>query len=126
MLLAGVSVDYCTRLERGHAHGASENVLGALARALQLDEAERAHLFDLVQAASPTARAPRRPARQQVRPNVRRILDSMTTSRPGWRPWRPPSQPLASRARRTSASVSTSGRLQKAKRTWLRASSLWS
>ena len=37
-----------------------------------------------------------------------------------------PGQPRASRDRRASASVSTSGRLQKAKRTWLRASSLWS
>jgi len=81
-LLAGVSVDYYTRLERGHAHGASGSVLEALARALQLDEAERAHLFDLVHAAGSgtTARAPRRPARQQVRPSVQRILDSMATT----------------------------------------------
>jgi len=81
-LLAGVSVDYYTRLERGHAHGASDSVLEALARALQLDEAERAHLFDLVHAAGsgPAARAPRRPARQQVRPSVQRILDSMATT----------------------------------------------
>ena len=79
-MLAGVSVDYYTRLERGHAHGASGTVLEALARNLQLDEAERAHLFDLVQAASTTTRAPRRPVRQQVRPSVQRILDSMTTT----------------------------------------------
>ena len=50
-LLAGVSVDYYTRLERGNASGVSESVLEALARALQLDEAERAHLFDLARAA---------------------------------------------------------------------------
>ena len=79
-MLAGVSADYYTRLERGNAHGASDTVLEALARALQLDEAERAHLFDLVQAASTPARAPRRPGRQQVRPSVQRILDSMTTT----------------------------------------------
>ena len=91
-LLAGVSVDYYTRLERGNAHGASDSVLEALARALQLDEAEHAHLFDLVRAANSSAvntgaantgaaaRAPRRPARQQVRPSVQRILDSMTTT----------------------------------------------
>ena len=81
-LLAGLSVDYYTRLERGNARGASDAVLDALARALQLDEAERAHLFDLVRAANahPAARAPRRPARQQVRPAVQRILDSMTTT----------------------------------------------
>jgi len=48
-MLAGVSADYYTRLERGNAHGASDTVLEALARALQLDEAERAHLFDLAQ-----------------------------------------------------------------------------
>ena len=46
-MLAGVSVDYYTRLERGNLAGASESVLDALARALHLDEAERAHLFDL-------------------------------------------------------------------------------
>jgi hypothetical protein len=81
-MLAGVSVDYYTRLERGNAHGASESVLDALARALHLDEAERAHLFDLARVASTStaARAPRRPAGQQVRPGVQRILDSMTTT----------------------------------------------
>ena len=47
-LLAGISVEYYTRLERGNATGVSEDVLEAIARALQLDEAERAHLFDLV------------------------------------------------------------------------------
>jgi transcriptional regulator with XRE-family HTH domain len=79
-LLAGVSIDYYTRLERGRAHGASESVLKGVARALHLDEAERAHLFDLARAtAAPTAQqAPRRPVPQQVRPSVRRILDSMT------------------------------------------------
>jgi len=81
-LLAGVSVDYYTRLERGNARGASDTVLDALARALQLDEAERVHLFDLARAASAKtpARTPRRPAGQQVRPAVQRILDSMTTT----------------------------------------------
>ncbi len=80
-LLAGVSIDYYTRLERGRAHGASESVLEGIARALQLDEAERAHLFDLARAAAPAApRAPRRPAAQQVRPSVQRILDSMTAT----------------------------------------------
>jgi hypothetical protein len=79
-LLAGVSIDYYTRLERGRASGASDGVLEGIARALQLDEAERAHLFDLARAAAPAAapRAPRRPGPQQVRPSVRRILDSMT------------------------------------------------
>ncbi len=80
-LLAGMSVDYYTRLERGNARGASDAVLGALARALQLDEAERAHLFDLVHTShAATAGTPRRPSRPQVRPAVQRILDSMTTT----------------------------------------------
>jgi transcriptional regulator with XRE-family HTH domain len=81
-LLAGVSVDYYTRLERGNARGASDTVLDALARALQLDEAERTHLFDLARSATAAAaaRAPRRPAGQQVRPAVHRILDSMTST----------------------------------------------
>jgi transcriptional regulator with XRE-family HTH domain len=77
-LLAGVSVDYYTRLERGNLGGASEAVLDALAQALQLDEAERGHLFDLARAANTTARSPRRrPAKQQVRPGVQRILDAL-------------------------------------------------
>jgi hypothetical protein len=52
-------------------------VLDAVARALQLDEAERAHLFDLARAAGP-GRTRRRPAPKQVRPSVQRILDAMT------------------------------------------------
>ncbi|MFC6345031.1 helix-turn-helix domain-containing protein, partial [Nocardioides hankookensis] len=46
-LLAGMSVDYYVRLERGNLGGASEAVLESLASALQLDDAERAHLYDL-------------------------------------------------------------------------------
>jgi transcriptional regulator with XRE-family HTH domain len=78
-MLAGISVEYYTRLERGNAAGASEDVLEGIARALQLDEAERAHLFDLVRAANATSTtARRRPAQERVRPPVRRILDSIT------------------------------------------------
>ncbi len=89
-LLAGVSVDYYTRLERGNMNGVSDNVLTALARALQLGEAERTHLFSLARAASaaPAARPPRRPARHQVRPRVQRILDLMTTTPAYVRNWR--------------------------------------
>jgi transcriptional regulator with XRE-family HTH domain len=78
-VLAGVSVPYYTRLERGDMSGVSESVLDALARALQLDDAERAHLFDLARAAQPTVSPRRRrPARQQVRPAVQQILDALT------------------------------------------------
>jgi transcriptional regulator with XRE-family HTH domain len=77
-MLAGVSVDYYIRMERGNARGVSDSVLENLARALQLDDAERAHLYDLARAANNGARAPRRPARQQVRPAVQRLLDAMT------------------------------------------------
>src|SRR5438093_10059807 len=76
-LLAGISVEYYTRLERGNARGVSESVLEGIARALQLDEAERAHLIDLVRIANTTRRV-RRPTQQRVRPSVQRILDSMT------------------------------------------------
>jgi transcriptional regulator with XRE-family HTH domain len=79
-LLAGMSVDYYVRLERGNARGASDSVLEALARALQLDDAERAHLFDLAHAAGPATRAPRRAPKPRVRPSVQRVLDSMTTA----------------------------------------------
>jgi transcriptional regulator with XRE-family HTH domain len=75
--LAGVSVEYYKRLERGNASGASDGVLEALADALRLDDAERAHLFDLARAASPIPTRRRRPAQQRVRPVVQRILDSI-------------------------------------------------
>ncbi len=78
-MLAGVSVDYYTRLERGNINGVSDSVLDALARALQLDEAERSHLFDLARAAQPAAAGrARRPTKQRIRPGVQRILDAMT------------------------------------------------
>jgi transcriptional regulator with XRE-family HTH domain len=78
-VLAGVSVPYYTRLERGDMSGVSGSVLEALARALQLDEAEHAHLFDLARAAQPAGTTPRRrQSRQRVRPAVQQILDAMT------------------------------------------------
>jgi transcriptional regulator with XRE-family HTH domain len=76
-LLTGVSVDYYTKLERGTAKGVSDEVLESLARALKLDEAERAHLFDLARSGATTS-ARRRSTRQHVRPGVQRILDAMT------------------------------------------------
>jgi transcriptional regulator with XRE-family HTH domain len=76
-LLAGVSIDYYTRLERGNLHGVSDSVLDALAGALQLDEAERAHLWDLARATNTTVHTRRRPTQQRVRPSVQRILDAI-------------------------------------------------
>jgi transcriptional regulator with XRE-family HTH domain len=78
-VLAGVSTDWYIRLEKGHIAGVSDDVLDAVARALQLDEAERTHLFNLARAAKP-GRTPRRRAKPQLRPSVQRILDSMTTT----------------------------------------------
>jgi transcriptional regulator with XRE-family HTH domain len=77
-LLAGISIEYYTRLERGNARGVSEEVLEALARALQLDEVERAHLIDLVSTANAARPGRRRPTPQRVRPSVQRLLESMT------------------------------------------------
>ena len=77
--LAGVSVEYYAQLERGNLAGVSDSVLDAVARALQLDEAERAHLADLAHTAGPTGRTRRRkPPAQQIRPSVARILDGMS------------------------------------------------
>ncbi len=77
-VLAGVSVPYYTRIERGDMSGVS-SVLEALARALQLDEAERAHLFDLARALRPMSSPRRRRApRQRVRPSVQHVLDGLT------------------------------------------------
>jgi transcriptional regulator with XRE-family HTH domain len=80
-VLAGVSVPYYTRLERGDLSGASESVLEALAGALRLDDAERAHLFDLARAAQPTTVRPRRRrAKQRIRPEVQWTLDAITAA----------------------------------------------
>ena len=61
-VLAGVSTDWYTRLEKGHISGVSDDVLEAVARALQLDDAERTYLFDLARAAAPPTRRPARRA----------------------------------------------------------------
>ena len=78
-VLAGVSTDYYAQLERGNLAGVSDSVLDAIARALQLDEAEHAHLHDLAHAANTTPHT-RRPAtpKHQIRPVVQRILDGIT------------------------------------------------
>jgi MmyB-like transcription regulator ligand binding domain len=75
-LLANISIEYYTRLGRGTATGVSESVIDGITHAQQLDDAERAHLVDLLRTASPLP--PRRqPTRQRVRPTVQRVLDSM-------------------------------------------------
>lgn len=80
--LAGMSVEYYAKLERGALGGVSAGVLDAIARALQLDDAERRHLFNLAQAADgfSAARRPRRsaPRKGPVRPSVQWALDSVT------------------------------------------------
>jgi transcriptional regulator with XRE-family HTH domain len=77
-MLAGVSPDYYIRLERGNLTGVSDSVLEAIARALQLDEAEHAHLYDLARASNTTLRTRRRATKQQIRPGVQHLLDAMT------------------------------------------------
>lgn len=76
-LLAGVSIEYYIRLERGTATGVSDGVIDGVTHALQLDDAERAHLVDLLRTAGPVGPRRRRVARQQVRSTVQRVLDSM-------------------------------------------------
>jgi transcriptional regulator with XRE-family HTH domain len=79
-MLAGMSVDYYARMERGNLSGVSPEVLDALARALQLDEAETTHLHDLARAAAPASpgRKKSRSIANVVRPSLQRLLDSIT------------------------------------------------
>ncbi|WP_369375146.1 helix-turn-helix transcriptional regulator [Promicromonospora sp. Populi] len=82
-MLAGVSVDYYVRMERGNLAGASESVLDALVGALQLDEAERDHLFTLARTAGSGSRTRRRRAPNSVRPAVQQVLDAISDA-PAW------------------------------------------
>ena len=79
-VLAGVSTEWYIRLEKGHISGVSEDVLDAVARALELDDDERTYLFDLARAARPNRRTPSRRKDVQVPPRVQWLLDSMTMS----------------------------------------------
>lgn len=81
--LAGVSIEYYAKVERGALAGVSAQVLDAIARALQLDDAERSHLFHLADAAAgtshiirPTRRGPKRWA---PRPSLQWTLDAITS-----------------------------------------------
>jgi transcriptional regulator with XRE-family HTH domain len=82
-MLAGVSVDYYVRMERGSLAGASESVLEALAGALRLDEAERAHLFALARESGARRARRKRSAPATVRPAIQQVLDAMTDA-PAW------------------------------------------
>lgn len=82
-MLAGVSVDYYVRMERGGLAGASESVLDALAEALRLDEAERTHLYALARESGARGSSRKRSAPAAVRPQVQQLLDAMTDA-PAW------------------------------------------
>lgn len=77
-----ISTEYDTRFERGNATGVSESVIDGITHALQLDDAERTHLLDLIRTAGNTRQAGRRPVPQRVRPTVQRIIDSMSGTPP--------------------------------------------
>jgi transcriptional regulator with XRE-family HTH domain len=81
-VLAGVSVEYYSKLERGAIAGASAAVLDAIANALHLDDTERAHLFDLARAADgmPTSGRPRRRTARKApaRPSLDWTLEAIT------------------------------------------------
>src|SRR3954471_13954519 len=82
-MLAGVSVDYYVRMERGSLGGASESVLDALANALHLEDAERDHLFALARASGESGTRRRRTSQPSVRPTIRQVLDAITDA-PAW------------------------------------------
>lgn len=79
-MLAGMSTEYYTRLERGNVAGVSEAVLEGISRALQLDDAEHSHLYDLIRTANDGVNPGRRrgPSRPQtVRPSLQQTIDQM-------------------------------------------------
>lgn len=82
--LAGVSVDYYSRLEQGRQLNVSAEVLDAVARALQLDDVERAYLFQIARMHSRRSRR-RSPAPvQRVRPGIRRLIETMDDVTPAF------------------------------------------
>jgi len=82
-MLAGVSVDYYVRMERGNLSGASDSVLDGLVSALHLDDAERDHLFALARASGTRAAQRTRSAPSGVNPSVQQVLDAITEA-PAW------------------------------------------
>jgi transcription regulator MmyB-like protein/helix-turn-helix protein len=82
-MLAGVSVDYYVRMERGNLASASDSVLDALASALQLDEAEREHLYALARESGAGGSRRKRRTPGTVRPALQQVLDAITDA-PAW------------------------------------------
>lgn len=81
-LLAGMSSEYYKRLERGNATGVSEAVIDGVSRALQLDEAEHAHLYDLIRTANAGAHPQRRRAstrKTTLTAGMQQTIDAMST-----------------------------------------------
>ena len=76
-MLAGVSVEYYTRLERGRASGVSDSVLDSIGSVLQLDDVEQSHLRRLIRGASADAAVQGRPAPQELRPSLHYLLDAI-------------------------------------------------
>ncbi|MCX5042681.1 helix-turn-helix transcriptional regulator [Aldersonia sp. NBC_00410] len=82
-MLAGVSVDYYIRMERGNLASASDSVLDALAGALKLDDAERDHLLALARQSHTSPGRRRRAPATQVRPAIQQVIDAITDA-PAW------------------------------------------
>lgn len=82
-MLAGVSVDYYIRMERGSLTGASDSVLDSLAVALRLDDAERDHLFALAHQSHSTLTRRKRSTAVTVRPVLQQVLDAIIDA-PAW------------------------------------------
>jgi transcriptional regulator with XRE-family HTH domain len=82
-LLAGISVDYYVRMERGGLSGASDSVLEALAAALQLEEAETAHLFHLARQCRQLSHSHQRRGAATVRATLQQVLDAISDA-PAW------------------------------------------
>ncbi|WP_091076308.1 helix-turn-helix domain-containing protein [Microlunatus sagamiharensis] len=76
-LVAGISVEYYTRLERGSSTGMSESVIDAVSRALQLDEAEHTHLWNLARASCTASKQRTSSRTQPVTAGLQQLLDAM-------------------------------------------------
>ncbi len=82
-MLASLSVDYYTKLERRELTGVSERVLTSISRALRLDDAEREHLMDLARRANAGPIPRRRPRETRVRSSIIHAMDAIQDAPPG-------------------------------------------